>query len=353
MTGRRNITFVLLFILAFLMLGCNTDSSTLDVSTQPSEEESPTAVVQPSETPFPTVTPEPNKVLLYAPGDVAAEEVNAAQTLLSVLTQQTGMILDVKMQLGETDVDTASKVVVLLNENGVDVVSLARLYPDALFVVFRDKSMPDQPVNVISLVSDPSYFNFAAGFLSILIAPDWRVGALLPWEDEAVGTAIQEAFTNGAAYHCGRCASTYMPVALFPVLTSLPSNSAPESWIGAVTTLDNQYYLYTVYVSPEAASNELYLDLVSHNVTVVGAEKPEAIEGLLWAASINQDTLIALETNWDAIINSTLTDNQIIVPIVVSDVNEEYLSPGRMRLYDEMMDALTNGWVSPLSPDYP
>jgi hypothetical protein len=88
-------------------------------------------------------------------------------------------------------------------------------------------------------------------------------------------------------------------------------------------------------------------------VTVVGAEKPEAIEGLLWAASINQDALIALETNWEAIINSTLTDNQIIVPIVVSDVNEEYLSPGRMRLYDEMMDALTNGWVSPLSPDYP
>ena len=321
--------------------------------TVPNEEILPVDTVEPTSSPIPTSTSMPERIIMYNPSDAVAGSNIAAQEWLTSWSAENRYFFEVKSQLTSGDIPEGTKVVVVFNENGVDINALAQENPATIFVVKRESPMDDQPANVITLVEDSAYLNFAAGYLSILIAPDWRLGALLPWDDELSGAETLQAFTNGSAYHCGRCASTYMPVVLFPVTSSLPSTSAPETWMDEIQTLDNVNYLYTVYVAPEAASEQLYQQLVTQNVTVVGAQKPENIDGLLWAASINQDTATALIENWDAILNGTLAEKAIIVPVVVTEVNDEYLSPGRMRLYDEMMDALVNGWLSPLSPDYP
>ena len=349
---RNRIYFSILFLLVVLLAGCNAGGD-LGTPTDIVSDLVPTEVPAATEVPLPTETPQPSKILLYSPGDTSSGSMAGVETFLSEKAAQNGFQLEVRTQLAAAGITDDYLLAVLLDEAGVDVANMAQQHPGIPFVVFRHSSQEGQPANVISIISDQNYLDFAAGFLSILIAPDWRLGALLPWDEDTAGAETLEAFNNGAAYHCGRCASTYMPVALFPVTDSLPSNSAPESWQAAITALDNEYYLYTVYVAPEAASDALYQQLVTQNVTVVGAKRPENIEGLLWAASIDQNPVAALQENWEAILTGTLPQNEIIVPIVLSEVNDEYLSPGRKMLFDEMLETLMGGWVLPLSPEYP
>ena len=349
---KKNLTLLFIVVLLMTLSACQTPTSDV-MPTVSNEGDLPTDTVEPTDAPIPTATSIPETIILYDPTDTAAGEIVSTREWLTNWAAEYGFLIDVKSQLSFGDIPKGTSVVVVFNENGVDVNALAQERPETNFVVKRESSLGNQPANVVTLVADSAYLNFAAGYLSILIAPDWRLGALLPWDDEVSGAETLQAFSNGSAYHCGRCASTFMPVVLFPVTSSLPSTSAPETWMNEVLTLDNVNYLYTVYVAPEAASEQLYQQLVTQNVTVVGAKKPENIEGLLWAASINQDATAALIENWDAILNGTLAENEIIVPVVVTEVNDEYLSPGRLRLYDEMMNALVDGWLSPISPDYP
>ena len=352
MTKKRAFLSLIAIVLVLLVSGCIEGSKETATATVPAEAavtEAPPA----TDIPLPTNTPEPNTIILYAPTDAPAAQVNKAQTLLSTLAGQQGMVLDVKMQLTDQDVTDACAVLVLLSENGVDAATLANQHPAMKVIVLREAAVEGQPANVISLISDSTLLEFAAGYVSTLVAPDWRAAGLLPWDDENSGSETQDAFDNGASYYCGRCNSTYMPVTSFPVTRSLASNSAPESWINAVVDLHNQYYIYTVFVSKEAASTELYQHLQTMNVTVIGEEKPEGIENLLWAATIQQEPLTVIEAQWENILNGTLESNEIVVPVVLMDVNEEYLSSGRIRLYEEMMENLTGGWILPLSPVYP
>lgn len=349
--NRTYLAFFVLFSLLFLT-GCKSGNGVV-TPTPIGSDLVATASPVATDTPMPTETPQPNRILLYSPAENSSSDVADIQVFLSEKAAQAGMLLDVRTQISAADIIPDIMLVVLMGESGIDLAGMAQQHPAIPFVVFRQSAQEGLPSNVISIISDDNYLNFAAGYLSMLIAPDWRLGALLPWDDGVSGAETLEAFTNGAAYHCGRCASTYMPVTLFPVVEPLPSNSTPDSWQAAILTLDNQYYLYTVYVAPEAASDALYQQLVTQNVTVVGAKRPENIEGLLWAASINQNPAAALQVNWDAILSGTLTENVIIVPIEVSEVNEEYFTPGRQRMFAEMLENLMGGWVLPLSPDYP
>lgn len=349
----RKIVILFLFFLSIILFSACQNPGVDTTPTTPVAEAVPTDTAEPTATFSPTETSTPATIILYAPESAADGEVVELQSWLTNWASENGYTFLVKAQLTSADIPSGTRAVVLLNEVGVDVNAFAQQHPETTFVVQRKTANADVPGNVVVLVSDPNALHFAAGFVSILIAPDWRLGALLPWDDEGIGAETLEAFTNGSAFHCGRCASTYMPVALFPVTSSLSATSEPESWIEAITTLDNQYYLYTVYVAPEAASEALFQHLVTQNVTVVGEKQPENIEGLLWAASIDQDPVSALQEHWVEIINGTSEEKEIFVPIRLSEVNEDYLTPGRIRLYDEMMENLQEGWVSPLSPDYP
>ncbi|MEE4194609.1 MAG: hypothetical protein V2J07_05350 [Anaerolineae bacterium] len=353
MTVKKNVSLFLLMIITLVLIACQNPGGDPITPTDPAEEIVPTNTFLPTELPQPTATDTPKTILFYTPETMIDTVMDEVQAWLADWAGEKGYVLETRTRLDTADIPAETLAVVILNESGVDVNTLAPQHPQTRFIVKRTIRIENPPDNVVVLLADDNTLNFAAGFISILIAPDWRLGALLPWNDEIRGADTLEAFLNGSAYYCGRCASTYMPVALFPVTSSLSIESAPETWIEAINTLDNQYYLYTVYVSPEAASQQLYQHLVTLNVTVVGAEKPEGVEGLLWAGSIHQDTGAALTENWEAIINDSLESNTILVPVSLSEVNEEYLSPGRMRLFDEMMDALLDGWISPLSPDYP
>lgn len=344
----------ILLIFTFAVSGCQADSN----GTAVEETSTVTAGLEvtfttvPTETPLPTETPQPALVVLYLHDGIDENTAAAWQERLSTLVQAGGFSLETRSTLSEADISGSWRMVVMPAYED-NLTSLASSAPATLFVVVTDTVIVDQPTNVVQLVADPYAKAFAAGNTAIHTAADWRLGALLPGDSADDSNLVQAAFINGVNYYCGKCATVYTPLFDAPLITTLPSASSAAAWIEALSELHRQYILRAVFVSEAAASDELFVFLAEINMIAVGEEKPVGIEGLRWAATIRQDSLAVLEENWAGFASRSYDSNTILVPIELVDVDENLLSIGRMRLIEETIDAVADGWVLPLSPDYP
>lgn len=345
---------VVMLLLALVMSACRVDDNGTNVEgTQVLPDDlAPTSTTAPTETPLPTETPQPSLVVLYTPDQVDANTAASWQERISTLAQADGSSFEVRSSLLADDIADNWQMVAMpaYDEN---LIPLADSAPNTLFVVVTDAILPDLPLNVVQLVADPYARSFAGGNTAIHTAADWRLGALLPGNSSDGSNLIQAAFINGVNYYCGKCGTAYTPLFDAPLITTLPSNSSGEAWIEALSELHRQYILRAVFVSEAAASDELFTFLAEISMIVVGEHKPEGIEGLRWAGTIQQDSLAVFEAYWAELVSRGFESNVILVPIEVVDVDEDLLSIGRMRLIEETIDRVADGWVLPLSPDYP
>ena len=312
----------------------------------------PTSTTAPTAIPLPTETPQPSLVVLYTPDRVDVKTAASWQERLSMLAQADGFSFEVRSILATDDIADNWQIVAFPSYDET-LIPLAESAPNTLFVVVTDAIAPDLPLNVVQLVADPYAKSFAAGNTAIHTAADWRLGALLPGDSAVSSNLIQSTFINGVNYYCGKCGTAYTPLFDAPLITTLPPNSNGEAWIEALSELHRQYILRAVFVSEVASSDELFYFLAEISMIVVGEHKPEGIEGLRWAATVQQDSLAVFEAHWAELVSRGFDTNIILVPIEVVDVDENLLSIGRMRLIEETIDRVADGWVLPLSPDYP
>jgi hypothetical protein len=343
-----------ILVLTFIVSGCRADDngSIVDETQDVTAGIEPTATMVPTETPLPTETPQPSLVVLYTPGSVGETTAAAWQERISALAQTEGFAFESRSTLSEADIAENWQIVVIPTDEE-NLATLAGSAPNTLFVVVTSVEMPELPLNVVQLVADPYAKAFAAGNTAIHTAADWRLGSLLPGDSGNDSNLKQEAFINGVNYYCGKCGTAYSPLFDAPLISTMPSGSSGETWIEALSELHRQYILRAVFVSEAASSQELFTFLAEINMIVVGEQKPAGIEGLRWAATIRQDSLAVFEENWTKIVSRSYDSNIIPVPIEVVDVDENLLSIGRTRLIEETIDQVADGWVLPLSPEYP
>jgi len=289
-------------------------------------------------------------VVLSVPFEAQDDLYQEVLDFLLTWTVGEGYVLDVRETVAISDIQEDWSGIVFL-KSPANLKEIQEANPDLnLLVVSEDSLTGNGNLSVIQF--NQLHQTFVAGYAGVLAARDWRLGGLLPWDDVDKGILLQEAFVNGAAYYCGRCASVYMPVTLFPVISSLPSNSNTDDWMNAYTTLNQSYIVYVMYISLEAGSDELIRTLAEQNVVMVGAETPPEGVQDRWAATVSMDVIGTIQT----VLPESFSGNSgqtVIVPVQIKDVNEELLSVGRMRLIDDMMLLLTKGELLPLSPDYP
>jgi len=347
-------TLTVILILTFAISGCRTNGngSVVEGTQVVTDGVEPKATMVPTETPLPTETPQPSLVVLYAPGSVGEQIAAAWQERIATLAQTDGFAFEMRTTVTEEEITENWQIVVMPGYED-SLPSLAASAPNTLFVVVTDATLPDLPTNVVQMVADPYAKAFAAGNTAIHTAADWRLGALLPGDSNNDSNLIQSAFINGVNYYCGKCGTAYTPLFDAPLITTLPTSSSGEAWIEVISELHRQYILRAVFVSEAASSQELFTFLAEINMIVVGEQKPAGIEGLRWAGTIRQDSLAVFEENWTKFVSRNYVSNIIPVPIEVVDVNEDLLSTGRIRLIEETIDAVADGWVLPLSPDYP
>ena len=186
---------------------------------------------------------------------------------------------------------------------------------------------------------------FMAGYISTLIASDWRAAALLPSEEPAAST-LEQAYLNGGHYFCGICNSYYAPIKRFPLSTRLPAGSDAAYWQTVYTELQNNV-IYVFYVAPDVAEPDLLRFLAQQSMILVGGKTPPDEVRSQWAVTVSQDLQTPLINLWGDLLNG-IGGQQVNAEVVLSDLNENYLTTGKQRLIEEVRQALLDGKIYPL-----
>lgn len=297
----------------------------------------------PTELPTPIPTDAAGRVIVAAPIGVDEAQREFIQPIMQELSDGAGFALEVRTDI-PTGVIAGNWKVVFLLEDLPNQDELAASAPATQFVAFDGVEIQPAP-NVSYLRVNPAYRAFMAGYIGALVAPDWRVGGLLPADD----AALEDAFINGSRYWCGRCGQNAPPFAQFPIAQTMMSGSSPMQWQTAVGEL-TKYNTEVLYVSPEATSPELLVSLAGLNLTFVGSQSPPDQVRDRWVATLSQDVPGTLRSMWPDLI-AGVGGKTYHATLEVTDINEYYLSPGKVRLINETLTALTAGLISPFSAE--
>ena len=288
---------------------------------------------------IPTSTPLPGKVaLVIAPGTDAAL-TQSVQDAVGLLSKQAGLPLEIN--------PTGAgnwRVAVYLNPPA-DLAKTAATLPATQFLAISQIDLDKAPnLSVIRIHSDQEAF--VAGYITMLVAPDWRAGALLA-NDTPLGDKLDEVFKNGGYFFCGACYSALSPIKSFPITATLPASSDLTTWQTALDGL-RKSIIYTLYVSPQAATPDLLTYLAAQKFYLVGGATPAAEILPRWVATVSSDSMTPLQQIWPGLLSGK---GGLVVnaPVVVSDVQDKMLGSGRMVLVQELIKNLTSGQVYPYS----
>jgi hypothetical protein len=322
-----------LIVLLILVAGCGTPTPAA------------TPIAAPTSTPAATATPLPGEVLLVTNGVTDPALLSFAQETLTRLASGSGYTL--KVLPAATPADLAPQVVVaVFLAPPADLPALLSATPQTQFVVVSPAELP-QSENLSVILANPQDQAFLAGYTAILLSNDWRAGGLLPGgtpEDDL----LQQSFVNGGAYFCGTCSPLYPPYMNFPIQGSLPAGSDANAWIG----MSNQLManrLNVMYVSPEAASPELYNYLASQNLVILGAGTPPESDAARYAGSVIQDPITPIETLWPDL-TSGKGGTTVAADLLFAHVNSTLLSEGRQHQAEQLIEQLRNGLILTRNP---
>jgi hypothetical protein len=322
-----------LIIILFLAAGCGT----------PTPAATPTPV--PTATPAATATALPREVLLVTNGVTDPTVLASAQETLTRLATGSGYTLKVLPTATPADLGPQVVIAVFLAPP-TDLPALLSAAPQTQFVVVSPAELP-AGANLSVVLANPEQQTFLAGYTAIVLSNDWRAGGLLPGGKPEYDL-LQQSFINGGAYFCGTCSPLYPPYMNFPILGTLPAGRDPNAWIAmANQLLANR--LNVMYVSPEAASPELYNFLVSQNLVILGAGAPPDSTSARYAGSVLQDPITPIETLWPDL-TSGKSGSTVPADLLIAHVNPTLFSEGRQHQTEEVITQLRDGLILTRNP---
>ena len=180
---------------------------------------------------------------------------------------------------------------------------------------------------------------FSAGYASSLLAPEWRIGAILPPQS----AERQSAFIQGGVFGCGLCNPPYPPFAEYPLVEISQSE---EGTLLALEALALQG-VSTVYLGENLATQAAVQAAAERGMLLLGADLPPVAPPGTWAASIRPDLPAALRTIWEADANTVAS---AAAPLRLQSVDPDVFSPGRQDDVERLFAQLESGAVRVL-PD--
>jgi hypothetical protein len=336
-TRRETILVILTIVAAMLLAACQAGGKNTPAPTGSETPVEPSA--EPTLQPSPTPTALVGKVILIMPGDTSGE-MDATRSVLEELAAPSGWNVESLPALNTSEITPDWKIVFLPQYDAALPEALAAA-PQVQFVVVSEGEL-NPAANLSVIRKRVENQAFMAGYLSILITPDWRTAGLFS-SSESTDDVIIQAFNNGAHYFCGVCNSTYSPIMRFPVVENVDTSM---DWQTAINALMDQI-IYAVYVSPQIATSELFDYLVQKGEVIIGGATPPEAARSRWAATVRIDVFSALRELWpDLVIGQG--GKSVDSKVVIEDINEEFYSPGRQRLVEETLQDLESGAIYPL-----
>jgi len=345
--SRRLASIALLMAFGLLFAACQTT----DIPNTPLPSPAATFTADPTATRTPpTPTSPPPLAVLLAPSNAEPSLASRAQPLVAELASQEGFRFQVRPDLPAGEGETVQIVVVLPGVEGV--AELAAANPGTRFLAVGIPGLaPAENLGVIGgQPLSPDIAGFVAGYMAAAITEDWRVGVISE-SGTPSGEAAQTGFTNGVYYLCGLCRPVYppFPAGGYPLYVELSPQSTADEWQAAVTYFQT-WQVETVYVEAGVAVPGLLAELARAGFSIISTNQaPERLQAQ-WVASIRQDDpLQALPDAWQRLLAGS-GGEAVELPVIITDVNPDLLSPGRQRLVEKMMVDLLSGYIGTGAP---
>lgn len=306
---------------------------------------------QPTPTPepiqeTPTATPAPAEIVLV-------DALGAADArLVDVINQFAGansLVLRQATALASAEINSGTKIVVFTSDPG-NTAELSAAAPATQFVVVGESAVTAGG-NVSTIKADAADRAFMAGYLTMLLADDWRAAGLLT-SDSSIGDSYADAFTNGAQYVCGKCNPYYAPVVAFPVVAYEPTASDETTWANDAAALGADW-LSAAFIDPAAANVPVANALSTYplnfeSVIFVGYAEVSPDSGLTWDVLIASDAASSLEAMLPQLLAGR-GGQQAAATVTLTQVNEEEVSPARQELFNETAARLAAAEIEPLT----
>jgi len=332
-------------LLAFLVV-LSFSAALFSCSGNKPNTEEPLETAQLTATSVPTIAPD--RAILAAPADISPIELAEAQTLIAELAAGSGLEFEVRQEIYANEITPDIRIIIFL-EQPDNLGSLAAKAPETQFVAISSQNW-SPPTNGTIILKNEGHVAFLAGYLSALLAPNFRVGGLLISEN----TEFNQAFNNGIRYFCGLCAAVVYPLNAYPVLSHQPANSSPANWQTAFNEI-NASKVNVLFLPGEAASAELGIYLAGMDVAVIGSQTPPEELRSRWVATISSDGLPPLREIWNDLMEGQ--GGKILnANLKISDVNyvavtdgTVWLSQGKMNLLNKVIALLREDQIYPYS----
>jgi hypothetical protein len=328
--------FVVLFFSATL-LSCSVNQPNADRTQEP---------IPPTDTPIPIIAPD--RAILAAPADISSIELAEAQVLIAELAAGSGLEFEIRQEIFANEITPDIRIIIFL-EQPDNLGSLAANAPETQFVAISSQNW-SPPANGTIILKNEDHVAFLAGYLSALLAPNFRVGGLLVSEN----TKFNQAFNNGVNYYCGTCAAVVFPLNTYPVLSQQPANSSPANWQAAFNEI-NTSKVNVLFLPGDAASAELGTYLAGMDVAVIGNQTPPEELRSRWVATISSDGLSPLQETWNDLLEGQ-SEKVVNASLKISDINYVivndglvWLSQGKMDLLNKVISLLREDKIYPYS----
>ncbi len=342
----RKATITALILISVFFQACGTagdpapPTPTLQVT---ATADRPVVTVEVSPTPNPTSTPQPARGLLIAPPGTPPWMVATVEEALVSLANGTVSTWETLSTLTAGDIAEDVQLVIALPPVP-DLDSLIASAPATQFLAVGIAGLTEAP-NLTRIGPEglrPDQQAFLAGYLAAVITPDWRVGVISPASTES-GEAARQGFLSGVRFFCGLCLPEFPPYAGYPLSSDLPPGADEATWRAAADLL-LAGSVKTIYLEPSIDQEALRAYLAGNGITLIGSASPPSALAGRWAASIRPDIRGAMEEAWPM---SALDGDGggIPLPIILADVNESLVSPGRQRLVESLITDLAKGLI--------
>jgi len=335
MTSSFSHRYLTLAMTAVLLLASLTGCKPVSDTPQPTVTiEAPTAAV----TVEPTVAAQ--RIILADPNGIVSPEI---VTYLSDTATENGLVLETTAVVDPTALGEETRVIVFLSQPD-NLQEISASLPQTQIIAAGNMD-PAGMSNLSIIKSQAQDLAFMSGYLTALIAEDWRSSGLIP-NDTSLGTSYKDAFENGARYICGLCVPYWSPYYYFPLVIEASAISGADAWISQMNLLAENY-VYTVFVDPAVALPEVIDALTTSQYTLVGnvgTASPEAFTALL-----DYDLLPGLKTLLPPALAGTggqTTNASIKITAYASD---GLVTPAKIDAFNKVATDLAAGWISPLS----
>jgi len=329
---------VFLLIILTLLAACGGRATTTPTALPASATTNPTA--------SPTATTA--LAILVLPSDMAQKDKDSYQTLIYNLTQANGMRFQVLNTLSADDLALAGpglKVVITFPPDP-GLAALTAAVPGVQFLAVGIPNLGTAS-NLSSIGANGfpgDQQAFLAGYIAGLVAPEWKVG-ILSQKDNPSGDAAVTAFTNGFVFYCGSCRNQLFPqpAGIYPVVVRIPKDAKPGTYTAFADLLIHNV-VKVAYVYPDVATSDLLSYMSQNNLLLVGQALPGETVRPNWIASIHPDEITAIKNIFPDLIAGK--GGQVVpTPLVLTDVNPDLLSAGKLRQVQTVLDGLQNGAI--------